>query len=207
MQKVIDFKFKYFYTSFILIPAHGGWFFLTHRREDMPWYTLQTNPNYEAKVIAGIEKRREEHNLHQIREIFAPEELVVDYKDGKKRERKKRLFSNYIFLEMDYSDEVWHSLKGIRGVVGFVGNKTKPEQLSAKEVEKMKLRVSSDAPKPKVMFEPNTKVRIIDGSFADFNGVVKSVDYEKNKAKVTITVFNRETDVDLELTSIEESRE
>lgn len=170
----------------------------------MAWYTLQTNPNYEAKVIEGIESRRKEKNLHQIREIFAPEELVVDYKDGKKRERKKRLYTNYIFLEMDYSDEVWHSLKGIRGVVGFVGNRSNPTTLPEKEIESMKHRVSGDAPKPKVTFSPNARVRITTGHFAEFEGVLKSIDYEKNKAKVTITIFNRESDVDLELSAIEE---
>lgn len=173
----------------------------------MAWYTLQTTPNYEAKVIEGIETRQKEGKLKQIREIFAPEELIVEYKDGKKKERKKRLYTNYIFLEMDYSDDVWYSLKGIRGVVCFVGNKTNPTKLPEREVEKMKAQISGEAAKPKVMFEPNTNVRITSGSFADFFGVVNSVDYEKNKAKVMINIFNRETEVELELSSIEEVRE
>lgn len=171
------------------------------------WYTLQTTPNYEAKVIEGIEKRRQEKNLHQIREIFAPEELIVEYKDGKKKERKKRLYTNYIFIEMDYSDEVWHSLKGIRGVVGFVGNKAHPTVLPQREIDVMKAQVSTDAPKPKITFEPNTKVRITSGPFADFIGIVKSVNQEKNKAKVIVEIFSRESEVDLELTSLQIAQE
>ena len=171
----------------------------------MSWYTLQTNPNYEAKVIEGIEARKAEKNLEQIREIFAPEELLVEYKDGKKKERKKRLYTNYIFIEMDYSDEVWHALKGIRGVVGFVGlgNRSHPTVLPDREIATMKAQVGGDTPKPKVMFAPESKVRINSGSFADFFGVVQSVDYEKNKAKVMINIFNRETMVDLELNSLQ----
>lgn len=169
----------------------------------MNWYTLQTKPNYEAKVIAGIEERRVKHNLHQIREVFAPEELVVEFKEGKKKERMKRLYTNYIFIEMDFSDEVWHSLKGINGVVGFVGNKTKPSILPSKEIDRMKAQINGDVPKHKITFDLESKVRITAGSFVDFFGVIKSVDYEKNKAKVIINVFNRETEVNLELNLLE----
>lgn len=170
----------------------------------MSWYTLQTHPNYEAKVIEGIEKYRTEKNISEIREIFAPEELIVEYKDGKKKERKKRLYTNYIFIEMDYSDEVWHSLKkGIRGIVGFVGNKTKPTVTPQRDIDVMKAQISDTAPKHKVTFDINTEVRVTTGSFADFNGTVKSIDYEKNKAKVLLTIFGRETEVELPLSDIE----
>ena len=169
----------------------------------MPWYTLQTNPNYEAKVIEQIELRKRENNISEIREIFSPEELIVEYKDGKKKERKKRLFSNYLFIDMDYSDKVWHSLKGIKGVVGFVGNRTNPVEVDAKEIEGMKARISGDAPKPKFIYEIEAKIRIKSGSFADFYGIVKSIDYEKSKAKIAVNIFSRETIVELDLDAIE----
>lgn len=169
----------------------------------MPWYTLQTNPNYEAKVIEKIGLVKSEMNLEQIREIFSPEDLIVEYKDGKKKERKKRRYSNYLFIEMDYSDKVWHYLKKIKGVVGFVGNRTNPVEVPLKEIEAMKDSVSTDAPKPKIVYALECKVRIKDGSFADFEGVIKFVDYEKNKAKVAVNIFNRETIVDLDLNTIE----
>lgn len=169
----------------------------------MPWYTLQTNPNYESKVIEKIGIVKNEMNLDQIREIFSPEETIVEYKDGKKKERKKKLYSNYLFIEMDYSDKVWHSLKKIKGVVGFVGNRTNPVEVPLREIKTMKDRISVDSPKPKIIYEVESKVRIKDGSFADFQGIVRSVDYEKNKAKVAVNIFNRETIVDLDLNMIE----
>lgn len=169
----------------------------------MAWYTLQTSPNYEAKVIEGIENKIKEKDLQQIREIFAPVETVIDYKNGKKVERKKRLYTNYIFIEMDHSDEVWHALKGIRGVVGFVGNRHKPTVLPQREIDIMKAQISSEAPKHKVTFEIGSKIRIKSGSFLDFFGIVQEVDYEKNRAKVMVTVFNRETTLEIELNSIE----
>ena len=169
----------------------------------MTWYTLQTNPNYENKVIEQIDAKKKELNLSQIREIFSPEEVVVDYKNGKKIEKKKKLYSNYLFIEMDYSDNLLYILKKIKGVVGFVGNRNSPVEVSEKEIDIMKNRISSNVPKLKISFDIGTNVRIISGSFADFQGIVHSVDYEKQKAKVTVTIFNRETVVDLEINTLE----
>lgn len=167
----------------------------------MAWYTLQTNPNYEAKVTEAMEKKIAQGL--PIREIFAPIEIIFELKDGVKKEKKKRLYTNYIFVEMDYSDDIWHSLKGIRGVVGFIGAKGKPAVVSEKEIEVMKLKVSGEAPKPKVVFDVEARVRITSGSFADFYGIIRTVDYSKNKAKVAINIFNRETEVDLDLSTLE----
>ncbi len=171
----------------------------------MSWYTLQTSPNYEAKVTAAIEKKMLEGIA--IREIFAPIETIFELKNGKKVEKKKRLYTNYIFVEMDYTDSTWHALKGIRGVVGFIGPKGKPAIVPDKKIEEMKAQISSEAPKPKVMFEDGSKVRITSGSFNDFYGVIKSVDYSKNKAKVGINIFNRETEVEIELPAIEKAQD
>jgi len=166
------------------------------------WYTLQTRPNYEAKVTEEIEKKVKEHNL-PIREIFAPIETIVEYKNGEKKEKQKRVYTNYLFIDMDFSDAVWHVLKSIRGVVGFVGNRTQPVAISESEIASMKEKVTTTAPKPKVMFENGTKIRIKSGSFADFYGVVKGVDYEKNKAKIMVNIFNRETEIELEVSVLE----
>lgn len=173
----------------------------------MAWYTIQTKPNYEAKVIEGIQAKIAEKGIEEVREIFAPEETVMEYKNGQKKERKRRLYTNYVFIEMDYSDEIWHKLKGINGIVGFIGNKSKPTVLPDREMAAMKARIGGEAPKHKVTFALESKVRISSGSFEDFFGIVKSVDYEKNKAKVAINVFNRETLVDLDLGSIEPSED
>lgn len=167
----------------------------------MSWYTLQTSPNYEAKVTSEIERKIA--NGLPIRKIFAPIETIFELKNGQKKERKRRVYTNYIFIEMDYSDDIWHAIKGIRGVVGFIGSKNKPAVLSEKEMQVMQDKVSGEAPKPKIIFEVGSRVRITSGSFADFFGVIKSTDYTKNKAKVAINIFNRETEVDLDLTAIE----
>lgn len=171
----------------------------------MSWYTLQTSPNYENKVIQEIEKRMKEKNL-PIHEIFSPEKTIIDYKNGKKIEKKKKLYSNYIFLNLDYSEAIWHAFKGIKGFTGFVGNKSQPMVVPDKDIEIMKNQISDETPKHKVEFPADCKVRITKGSFAEFYGTVKSVDYEKNKAKVLLVVFNRETEVDLEIDSLEISK-
>ncbi len=169
----------------------------------MSWYTLQTRPNYEAKVTQAIEKKIAEGL--RIREIFAPIETVFELKNGQKVEKKKRVYTNYIFVELDYDDAIWHSLKEIKGVVGFIGPKGKPAMLSEKEVEHMKLKVETEAPKPKVTFDKGASVRINSGSFENSIGVVKEVDYSKNKAKIEINIFNRSIEVDLDLNILEVS--
>lgn len=164
------------------------------------WYILQTNPNYEAKVIQGIEKRQQEGKLLGMKEIFAPEDLIEEYKDGKKKQRKKKRFSNYLYVEMEYSDKIWHELKGIRGVVGFLGiTKNRPSEVPLAEIEQLKKEMSGEVAKPKIIFEINTNVRITSGSFADFMGVIKSVDYEKNRASVEVQIFGRATPIDMAL--------
>ncbi len=166
------------------------------------WYTLQTSPNYEAKVMEEMNKKIQNFSL-PIREIFSPEETIIDFKDGKKRERKKRIYTNYLFIEMDYSDVVWHHVKSIRGVAGFIGNKGNPAVVPESDIAKMKAIISVDVAKPKVSFEAGQIVKITQGAFADFQATVKNVDYDKNKAKLLVVVFNRETEIEVEVNQIE----
>lgn len=173
----------------------------------MSWYVLQVQSLYENKVIEAIAKRQSEGRLETITRVFSPEIITTEYKDGKKIERKKRLLSNYIYLQMDYTDEAWHILKAIRGVQKFLGNGSKPTILADSEIERLEKEINSDTPKPKVIYDINTDVRIINGPFSDFVGVIKSVDYEKNKAEVEVQVFGRETKVEMELNSLEISKE
>ena len=168
------------------------------------WYTLQTQPNYEAKVIEQIESRIKTQGLTEIVEIFAPEELIVKFVNGVKKERKKRLYSNYLFVKMHYSEEIHHKLKGLRGVVGFVGNRAKPTKVPDSEIAKMKSQISSDTPKHKVEFDLESTVKIenSDSGFDGFEGVVKHVDYEKGKAKIELHIFGRPTMMDMSLNSL-----
>lgn len=168
------------------------------------WYTLQTQPNYESKVIEQIEARVKTQGLTEIREIFAPEKVMVEFVNGVKKERKKRLYSNYIFLEMDYNEDVHHKLKGLRGVVGFVGNRAKPTRVPEAEIAKMKAQISDDTPKYKVEFDLESTVKIENSGtgFDGFEGIVKEVDYEKGKAKIEVHIFGRPTKMDMALSSL-----
>lgn len=161
----------------------------------MTWYIIQTKPNYEAKVIEGMERKRIDKNLKDIYEIFAPEETIIDFKDGKKRERKKRLYTNYVFVHMEYSDQLFHELKDVRGMIGLIG------KIPDAEVEKMKQTIS-EAPRNKISIEAGTTVKINQGSFEDFSGIVQSVDYEKNKVTLMLQIFGRETNVTLDIEHI-----
>jgi transcription termination/antitermination protein NusG len=161
----------------------------------MTWYIIQTKPNYEAKVIEGMERKRIDKNLKDIYEIFAPEETIIDFKDGKRRERKKRLYTNYVFVHMEYSDQLFHELKDVRGMIGLIG------KIPDAEVEKMKQTIS-EAPRNKISIEAGTTVKINQGSFEDFSGIVQSVDYEKNKVTLMLQIFGRETNVTLDIEHI-----
>lgn len=189
-------------TSVFYQPS-GLVFLDIYKGDFMSWYTLQTNPNYENKVIEQIWQKIKENDISQIVEVFSPEESIVEFKNGQKKEKKKKLYSNYIFINMEYSPEVWHKIRGIKGLVGFVGNKDNPHKVPESQIEAMKAKINGTAPKPKIMFDIDSKVKIKEGSFADFYGVVKSTDYEKNKVKIMVNIFNRETVVDLDLTAIE----
>jgi len=163
----------------------------------MSWYLLQTSPNCETKVIKEIERKIA--NGLPIREVYMPTETVFELKNSVKKECKKRIYANYIFLNMEYNDQIWHLLKRIPGVIGFVGQKGKPSTISEKEVAEIKTKFSEEMPKPKVIFKVGSKVYITSGTFANFYGIINSVDYSKNKAKVAINIFNRETEVEIEL--------
>lgn len=178
----------------------------------MKWYIIQTNPQYENKVLEEIAKKKADLSTQglgdKIGEFFSPEESIVTYKDGKKKESKKKLYSNYIFIEMEFDEKIWHALNGIKGVANFVGAQAgksfaRPTPISPREIEEIKKRISADAPKPKVMFSPDEKVFIKDGPFKEFYAVVKEVNYEKNKVRVAVTIFGRETETEMDLNNIQ----
>lgn len=170
----------------------------------MSWYTLQTKPNYEAKVTEKMEEKISKGL--PVREVFSPVEIIFELKNGVKKEKKKRIYPNYIFVEMDYTDNVWHEIKDIKGVIKFIGLKGKPAIVPDKDIEMMKNKLINEVPKPKIVFDIESKVRIANGSFADFYGIVRAVDYAKNKAKVAVNIFSRETEVELDLSSLEHDK-
>lgn len=168
----------------------------------MTWYILQTNSQYEAKVITGIEQKIRETSL-PIREIFSPMGTTKVVKDGVVKEKAYRLFPTYIFLEMDYDDSIWHSLRGIRGVVKIIGNGNRPTPVPLKEVEEMKKNAAEGSLTARVPFKKDDLVRIVEGSFNGCIGNIIKIDEDKNKVTVNVTVFNRETPVDIDMGNLE----
>jgi transcriptional antiterminator NusG len=139
-------------------------------------------------------------------EILVPTEEVVEMRDGKKRKSERKFYPGYVLVQMEMDDGTWHLVKNTPRVLGFIGGtKDKPAPITEKEAEAILRRVESgaDQPKPKTLFEPGEVVRVVDGPFADFNGVVEEVDYDKSRVKVAVLIFGRSTPVELEFGQVE----
>ncbi|CAN0602164.1 unnamed protein product [Ectocarpus sp. 12 AP-2014] len=139
-------------------------------------------------------------------EILVPTEEVVEMRDGKKRKSERKFYPGYVLVQMDLEDATWHLVKNTPRVLGFIGGtKDKPAPITEREAEAILRRVESgaDKPKPKTLFEPGEVVRVVEGPFADFNGVVEEVDYDKSRVKVAVLIFGRSTPVELEFGQVE----
>ena len=164
------------------------------------WYVVHTYSGYENKVASSIEKAVENRRLHDlITAVNIPTEKVVEVKDGKSREVERKLYPGYVLVKMVMTDETWHLVRNVRGVTGFVGSANKPiplteEEIIAMGVEKREIEVN---------YAAGDSVRVIDGALAGFIGVVSSVEPDKNKVNVTVSMFGRETPVELELDQVE----
>jgi transcriptional antiterminator NusG len=139
-------------------------------------------------------------------EILVPTEEVVEMRDGKKRKSDRKFFPGYVLVQMEMNNDTWHLVKEAPRVLGFIGGTSdKPAPISDAEANTILQRVEdgADKPRPKVLFEPGEVVRVIDGPFTDFNGVVEEVNYEKNRLRVSVLIFGRSTPVELEFTQVE----
>ena len=142
----------------------------------------------------------------QFGQILVPTEEVVEIRDGSKRKSDRKFFPGYVLVEMEMTDDTWHLVKDVPKVMGFIGGtKDKPAPISEKEAQAILHNVQEGAekPKPKVLYEAGEVVRVTDGPFNDFNGVVEEVDYEKSRLKVAVLIFGRSTPVDLEFSQVE----
>lgn len=171
------------------------------------WYIVHAHSNYEKRVKLLLEESIALKELEDaFGRILVPTEEVVEIRDGKKRKSERKLYPGYVFVEMDMTDEAWHLVKHTNYVLGFIGGTAeKPAPMTPREADEVLARVenSADKPKPKTVFEPGEMVRVGDGPFADFNGVVEEVDYEKNRLKVAVLIFGRSTPVELEFGQVE----
>jgi transcriptional antiterminator NusG len=140
--------------------------------------------------------------------VLVPTEEVVEMKGGQKRRSDRKFFPGYVLVEMEMTDETWHLVKDVPKVMGFIGGTAdRPAPISQKEADAILNRVQEgvDKPRPKVLFEPGEMVRVVDGPFNDFNGVVEEVDYDKSRLKVAVLIFGRSTPVELEFHQVEKA--
>lgn len=170
------------------------------------WYVVHTYSGFEKFVAESIRQRAMELNLQdQFGQIIIPTEDVIEIKGGKKVVSTKRSYPGYILVEMEMNDENWHLVRETPKVTGFVGSGKKPSSLRREEVGQIveHMETTSEKPKPRHSFEKGEAVRIIDGPFFNFNGIVGEVNHEKNTLKVLVTIFGRSTPVELEFLQVE----
>lgn len=171
------------------------------------WYVVHAYSGFEKFVKQALLERISIDNLgDKFGEILVPTEEVVELKGGQKRKSERKFFPGYVLVEMVMDETTWHMVRSTPKVLGFIGGTSdKPAPISPKEAETILQRMqdSSEKPKPKVLFEVGEVVRVIDGPFADFNGVVEEVNYEKNRLRVAVLIFGRSTPVELQFDQVE----
>jgi transcriptional antiterminator NusG len=172
------------------------------------WYIIHAYSGFENKVAESLKTRAEAFGFsHQIGQILIPTEEVVELRNGKKVTSKRLLYPGYVLVEMEMNDELWHAVKATPRVTGFVGGGDKPVPLTADEVNSVLYRQASSAerPRPKMSFEKNENVRIVDGPFANFSGKVDEINPERNTLRVMVTIFGRSTPVELDFLQVEKA--
>jgi transcriptional antiterminator NusG len=170
------------------------------------WYIVHAYSGFEKKVSESLQQRVEAYGLQdEIGEILIPTEDVVEMRNGKKIVSSKRFFPGYILVEMIMSDHTWHVVKNTPKVTGFVGAGSTPTPLTEDEVERILHQVteSAEKPKPKYSFDRGDQVRINEGPFTSFNGMVDDVNFDRNTLKVMVTIFGRATPVELDFLQVE----
>jgi len=173
----------------------------------MRWYVVHAYSGFENRVKQSLLERIERSGMQdKFGEIMVPTEEVVEMREGQKRRSERKFFPGYVLVQMDMDDDTWHLVKEVPKVLGFIGGTSdRPAPITDKEADGILQRVQEGAekPRPKVLFEPGEVIRVIDGPFNDFNGVVEEVNYEKSKLRVAVMIFGRSTPVDLEFSQVE----
>ena len=171
------------------------------------WYVVHAYSGFESHVKRSLQERVERAGMQDLfGEILVPTEEVVEMRGGAQRRSERKFFPGYVLVQMEMTDDTWHLVKDVPKVMGFIGGTgDRPAPISDKEADAILQRMQEgvDKPKPKVLFEPGEVVRVTDGPFNDFNGVVEEVDYDKSRLKVSVLIFGRSTPVDLEFGQVE----
>lgn len=173
----------------------------------MRWYVVHAYSGFEQQVRRSLEERVNRLGMQDLfGEILVPTEEVVEIREGQKRRSERKFFPGYVLVHMEMNDETWHLVKDAPKVLGFIGGTgDRPTPISDAEADAILQRVQEgvEKPRPKVLFEPGELVRITDGPFNDFNGVVEEVDYDKSKMRVSVLIFGRSTPVELGFGEVE----
>ena len=175
----------------------------------MRWYVIHAYSGYENKVAAALKERIELHKMQDsFGHVLVPTEEIVEMRGGQKRRSERKFFPGYVLVQMELGNDTWHLVKETPRVLGFIGGKADaPAPITEKEVSAILQRVEDgvEAPRPKTLFEPGEMVRVVDGPFNDFNGVVEDVNYEKSRLNVAVLIFGRSTPVELEFSQVEKA--
>jgi transcriptional antiterminator NusG len=171
------------------------------------WYVVHAYSGFESQVKRSLEERVRLMSLeYKFGDILVPTEEVVEIRSGQKRKSERKFFPGYVLVHMEMDEETWHLVRHTPRVLGFIGGThEKPAPISDKEADEILQRIQegTDKPRPKVLFEPGEVIRVTEGPFADFNGVVEEVNYEKNRLRVAVLIFGRSTPVDLDFSQVE----
>ncbi|MFY8353006.1 transcription termination/antitermination protein NusG [Pseudoalteromonas sp. SSM20] len=178
-----------------------------NKEKKLRWYVVQAFSGFEKRVAQTIIEHIKIQGLEDsFGEVLVPTEEVVEMKSGQKRRSERKFFPGYVLVEMDMNDASWHLVNSTPRVMGFIGGTSdRPAPISKKEADRIlnRLQENANAPKPATLFEPGEVVRVTDGPFADFNGVVEEVDYDRSRVKVSVLIFGRSTPVELEFGQVE----
>ena len=175
----------------------------------MRWYVVHAYSGYEKTVQRTLKERLARAGLEdRFGDILVPTEEVVEMKDGQKRSSERKFFPGYVLVQMEMDEETWHLVRSVPRVLGFIGGKAdKPAPITEREADEIlsRVREGQDKPRPKVLFEVGEMVRVADGPFNDFNGVVEHVNYDKNRLNVSVMIFGRSTPVELDFSQVEKA--
>ncbi|MCC6810653.1 MAG: transcription termination/antitermination protein NusG [Deltaproteobacteria bacterium] len=175
---------------------------------NLKWYVVHTYSGYENRAKKSLEEKIRQDKVEELfGEILVPTEQVVELVKGAKRSTKRKFFPGYMLVQMELNEKTWHVVKSTPKVTGFVGNALNPPSIPDDQVRKLTQQIDEGAlkPKPRVSFETGEQVRVIDGPFSNFNGVIEDVKPEKGKVRVLVSIFGRSTPVELDFVQVEKT--